>query len=360
MQAQSLGVVGLGLIGGSLAKALKTKAGARVIGMDRDAAVVRQAMEDGTLVKGAVLPPGLRGDAFAVFSGCQAVFIALPVDLIPAAADAVAAHCAGIITDVGSVKGAVMQATRAGRFVGGHPMAGSERQGYACASHTLFENAVYVLCPREGGEQDAQVLAEWAGRIGATPVLMDAHRHDAAVAAISHLPHVTAAALVRAALDGADPVTARLAAGGFRDITRIASSNASLWAGISLQSRPALSGLIRGQIDQLERFLTALEAGDEAALTDYFARAAALRDALPQRGSGALGAGAVLMVEVDDRPGVLGRIATLLGERGINIRNMRIDDARQYEGGRLRVIIDDAGRLEQARILLREAGMDCE
>lgn len=359
MQAQPLGIIGLGLIGGSLARALKLKAGAEVIGMDRDAGVVKQAIDDGILTKGAVLPADFKGDAFSIFKNCQAVFIALPVRLIPAAADAVAGYCEGIITDVGSVKGTIMRDTKATRFVGGHPMAGSERQGYACASHTLFENAVYVLCTREGAQQDAQVLADWVSRIGATPVIMDAQRHDAAVAAISHLPHVTAAALVRAALAQADPSVARLAAGGFRDITRIASSDAALWAGISMQSRPRLSGLIRRQIEQLEGFLTALEGEDEAALIDYFNQAADLRNALPQRGSGALNAGAVLLVEVDDKPGVLGRIATLLGENGINIRNMRIDDARQYEGGRLRVIIDDADKLEQAASLLRKAGMDC-
>ena len=362
-------IVGLGLIGGSVARALQQRdeADCQVVGCDRDPAVLRQAQADGAIAQGLVLAPQAEETDFAPLEGCALVLICLPTALIAPVARALAAQLPGaVLMDVASVKAPVMDAVAGLRFIGGHPMAGSERTGYACSTPRLFEDAVWCLVPppREAYPGDlADDLAGVAGfvsRLHAHPLIMSAARHDAAVAAISHLPHVVASALVRAALVDADEVTAGLAAGGFRDITRIAASDGQLWQGISRENRGPLLESIRRMEAELAAFRTALERDDAAALTEGFTSAAELRADIPAAGHGALPADTSLSLDILDRPGSLARITTLLGDANISIRNLSILHARQYEGGRLRLYLGDRSQLGLARELLEHAGYRCE
>jgi prephenate dehydrogenase len=208
--------------------------------------------------------------------------------------------------------------------------------------------------------QDIHWFEELIRLCGATPLHMDAADHDRAVAAVSHLPHVAAAALSLLAARADEGSLSHLAAGGFRDITRIASSDPSLWAGISLQSRTMLLPLVKAYAALLEEFSVALEASDGTALYRLFFQAAQYRNALPVDGRGALTAHGSLTVYVKDRPGELGRITTLLGENNINISNIRIRELRTYEGGCLQLLLPDSGQAVRAAWLLKEAGYECD
>ena len=367
------GVVGLGLIGGSIAKALKKRAGlTRVVGLDRKPEVLAAAIADGAIDQGALLlplEPGAASDPFSALTGCDVVFLCTPVDTLPALAQRAAAHCDGILTDAGSVKLPVLQALgHLPRFIGGHPMAGSERTGYLCSSADLLEGAVYVISAPERDtpascaqtERDAESLAELVRDMGALPMRMEAGVHDHAVAAISHLPHAVAAALSVLAAEQDDRVLSRLAAGGFKDITRIASASPSLWTGICLQSAPALLPVLDAFSDVLDRFRAAIGDGDAETLRSLFEAGAAYRSGLPASGHGALESYVTLKIQIPDQPGALAGVASLLGERGISIRNMDITNVRSYESGVLRILLHDSHQLEAAVSALTEGGYVCE
>ena len=390
-----IGIVGLGLIGGSLAKAFRRAfPDAWICGVDRKAETLARAESEGVLDEGRLFgkDDGTDScDTFEIFADCGFVFVCTPVDVTARHVARVARYCRGIVTDVGSCKTVVMRGTAALpgasgiRFIGGHPMAGSERVGYAFSRPNLFENAIYVLCVPEGTgaatEADVRELAGLVTVIGALPIFLGAEEHDRLVGLISHLPHVAASALAAVAsregmAHGDANKLRQLAAGGFRDITRIASANPDLWAGIAADGaqtlRPALDAYIavlsefRDQLGETGRTVPADRAGladhtspaDRAGLAALFEEGRAFRDSLVMGGRGALETSATLVVQLDDRTGALARIASLLGDHGIGIRNLGIVNSRGYEGGCLHVQLDET-LLEAARRVLQGSGYEC-
>ena len=316
-----VGIVGLGLIGGSLAKAIHGRTGIKeIVAIDKDEASLKMAKEEGVITESSC-------DDVRILSGCDVVILCAPVDVIKNMQDDLAKVEIGMITDVGSVKQPVVDAIRLPNFVGGHPMAGSERYGYACSNGSLFENALYVICLPEYSEVSANMLQnfeELIRAIGAIPMRMTAKEHDERVAAVSHLPHIVASSLSLLMANRDDGALSRMAAGGFRDITRIASSNSKLWAGITSNSREALLPILDEYIDTLTKWKTALENNDSAELEKLFAQGAIYRDHLDINLRGALEASATLNVHVEDKPGELARITAILGKGNINIRNINI------------------------------------
>jgi prephenate dehydrogenase len=360
-----VGIVGLGLIGGSLARALKMKAGIpRIIAFDMDQKTLSQAMDDRMIDQSHLLvQQPIDTLDFSALTEAELVFICTPVQSIPALADRIAVFCKGLLTDVGSTKSSICSAVQTKQFVGGHPMAGSERVGYGASVAGLFENAVYVLCLANPDSslppnlrKSIQQLENLICSIGAFPMRLTPEIHDLAVAAISHLPHVAASSLALLVARSDQGALARLAAGGFRDITRIASSDAALWTQICISARPALLPLIHAYRDTLAEFAAALDQSNEQALLHLFAEAADYRNNLPVDGRGALEALSSLTVYVPDKPGELGRVTTLLGSHGINIRNIRIRDVRTYEGGCLQILLPDGRQAKDAAARLKEAG----
>ncbi len=396
-----IGVVGLGLIGGSLAKALAGRAKALVVGIDPDPAVIEKALADQVLVRGGVMPlqaegqstgqsqsgrsiitafhtqtgktapssdldwpaPAQTDSVFSLLSDCRFVFLCTPPATIPDLVRQIRPFSQAILTDVASVKKPVLDQIPDDRFIGGHPMAGSEKHGYANARENLFENAVYVLCLPEHSAitvLEYRQLERLVRSIGASPLSLEPQTHDKAVAAVSHLPHVAAAALsLLAARQGDDNLT-RLAAGGFRDITRIASSDAGLWSQISLESRDQLLPLIDQYIAILQEFRHELSDGDLDHLRQYFFQASQYRGSLPVDGRGALLTQSILNVYIPDEPGVIGKVTTLLGNHAINITNLRIREFRTYEGGSLQLLLPDSAQAARAAWLLKEAGYECD
>lgn len=352
-----VGIVGLGLIGGSLAKAIHGRTGIKeIVAIDKDEASLKMAKEEGVITESSC-------DDIRILSGCDVVILCAPVDVIKNMQDDLAKVDIGMITDVGSVKQPVMDAIRLPNFVGGHPMAGSERYGYACSNGSLFENALYVICLPEYSKVSANMLQsfeELIRVIGAIPMRMTAKEHDERVAAVSHLPHIVASSLSLLMANRDDGALSRMAAGGFRDITRIASSNSKLWAGITSNSREALLPILDEYIDTLTKWKTALENNDSAELEKLFAQGAIYRDHLDINLRGALEASATLNVHVEDKPGELARITAILGKGNINIRNINIRNFRTYEGGQVSLLLGTTKEAVEAYALLKEAGYVCD
>ncbi|MBC7544316.1 MAG: prephenate dehydrogenase/arogenate dehydrogenase family protein [Candidatus Sericytochromatia bacterium] len=270
-----IGVSGLGLMGGSLALALRRHAGLAVLGHDPAPGVAELAVSRG-IIDAVADPAALRA--------CPVIFVAAPLRYLDSAFDALAG-ATGIVTDLGSTKGPVIgtgEARFGGRFVGGHPMAGSEKIGLDGADADLFQNAVWVLTATANTDPAALTTLETLlPRIGARVVRVPAPEHDAAVAMISHLPYLLACALVETAQRQPDQATLRLlAASGFRDTTRLALSNPILGRDMCLTNGAAIHHLI----PQLQAVLTdwaeLIATGDGSALDTVLQRAAAWRGAL--------------------------------------------------------------------------------
>lgn len=363
-------IIGLGLMGGSAARAIRARWPRlrHLTAMDTGGAALREALGTGTADEIHVLRRTACFDppAQAALAAADLILVATPVAVLAETIRAAAAVSPALITDLGSVKQPVLQAAGTGRIIGGHPMAGSERRGFACSSASLFENAVYVLCPSPGYaggdlDRDLALLDDLIAAVGARPRRMDPAAHDAAVAAISHLPHVVAAALVNTVVSDENDWMA-LAAGGFRDITRIAASDSALWAGIVRGSRADLLPAIGRFEAQLAAFRKALAADDAESLeqlAQLFEAASNRRGALPARGSGALTAETLIQIELQDRPGEIAVVATLLAVRGINIKNIGMVHARQYEGGRIQLYLSSGNQAAAALDILRGAGYEC-
>jgi len=278
-----LAIVGVGLLGGSLAKAARTHAIAReIVGIGRDEGRMRPALTDGTLDRITTdLAAGLRGADRVVL----AATVLANETLLPAVWQAAASGA--LITDVGSTKRGIVAVAerlvpsrRDVQFVGSHPMAGSEKAGYAVARGDLFQGATVVVTPAEFNTPAAvKSVGELWSAVGGRVVTLEPDAHDRAVAAISHLPHVVAWALVDA-VARFEPDAFTVAARGFKDTTRIAASDPDVWREILLANRDAVVASVaafRTALDDLERLVAR---GDAAALTALLARVKAQREKL--------------------------------------------------------------------------------
>ncbi|MBK9178296.1 MAG: prephenate dehydrogenase/arogenate dehydrogenase family protein [Acidimicrobiales bacterium] len=324
-------VVGLGLIGGSVGLALRAR-GWRVAGRDRDPERERRALAEGVL------------DAIGSDPGAEITFVATPVQEVPAAVRAALAAGPGLVTDVGSVKAGLVEAVGDPRFVGGHPMAGSEQEGLDGADPTLFEGAVWVLTPT-ATTPDATLAAVGAvvASMGAEVVVLAPARHDALVAVVSHVPHLTAATLMALADQRAEEHAAllRLAAGGFRDMTRVASGHPGIWPDICAENRTAIVDSLDALIEGLADLRDLVDKGDRAGLLAVLERARAGRLNLPARGARPPEL-AEVRVPVPDRPGVLAEITTLAAELAANISDMEIAHSAEGDRGVAILLVDQA------------------
>lgn len=326
-------VVGTGLIGTSVAMAAG-RVGCEVSGWDADAAILAEATRRSGLRPFPTLEDAVR-DA-------DVVVVATPIGTVPElVARSLAAAPDAVITDVGSIKSHLLlevqrRATEGDmpRYVPGHPMGGSERSGPEHASASILDGIVWVLTPAgSANPQMTHRLESWVLRIGARPVRMDAGRHDRLVAFVSHLPQVASTALMAlvATEEADEPDILMLAAGGFRDLTRLASSNPALWSDILLANAPQIAGAIDLYVARLQELRDAILGGAGPRVEQTFAQAKEARlklAAKPQVRSGV----AVLQVPVPDRPGALAQLTAALGEGGVNIEDLQI--VHSPEGGR--------------------------
>lgn len=316
-------ILGTGLIGSSLGMGL-AELGWEVVGWDLDAGVADRALRVGAVAR--VAP-----DREAAVEGADLVLLAGPPAAVVATLPELDTEA--LVSDVAGVKAPVVAAgAHLAHFVGGHPMAGREITGPEAASPALFRGAAWVLVTDGAEAGDLERMEGIVSRLGALPHRMSADAHDAAVAAISHLPQVVAAALLRQA--AASPATLELAAGSFRDLTRVASSDPEAWAEL-LVANPAAAAAVRGFAARLAAWATAMDAGDGDAL------AAALRSAQATRAD--LGPQMVAVrVALADRPGELARVGHAFEASRVDVRDLQLRHAPHGGGGILSVFVRSA------------------
>lgn len=347
--ADRVAVLGTGLIGTSIAMAAE-RVGDAVRGFDTDAGVLARAAERSGLAPAATLEECVAGATVTVVS--------TPIPAVPAVvAEALRLAPDAIVTDVASVKSHVASEIRGvagaddlARYVGGHPMGGSERSGPDHASASVVDGIVWAL--DEGAEPTALERVEaFVGKLGARPVRLDADRHDRLVAMVSHLPQVASTALMglAAAEEAGEPELLLLAAGGFRDLTRLAASSPRLWSDILVANADAIGRAIALYVERLSRLREMIEAGVVGEVERAFGEAKDARLSLAAKPQVKAGV-AVLQVPVPDRPGVLAELTAAMSQAGVNIEDLQI--VHSPEGGRgtvhLTVAADAAPDAERA------------
>jgi prephenate dehydrogenase len=348
-----LGIIGVGLIGGSVGLAARERLGATVRGYDCSAPRLDQALARGAIDRACE-------DLADAVGGADAVFVAVPVGGLPGAVGEALSHAgpACVVTDVGSTKRAIVAAHDDERFVGGHPLAGAESAGVEHARADLFDGATWYLTPTE---RTSGVLYERLHRlvhgIGARPAAIGADAHDTILATVSHLPHVLANVLVAQAARALDDGDERLPATGpsFRDATRVAGSSSAIWTDIYISNRDALAAEIEATIARLGSVRDALLAADAAGLTAWNDAAASDRRRLLEA---QLAGGHVfeLRASVPNRPGVVAQIALELGRAAVNIADMALYPAADMSEGVVALWVAGAEAADRAQELIVKLG----
>lgn len=354
----SIVIVGVGLIGGSLGLAIRRKhPDARIIGISSPAAL-QNALEMGVITGGCGY-----GEMEQAVRDADLVFLCTPIHRIQGLLTLLAPLLreGTLVTDVGSTKRAItrhaVEVLPAGvHFVGGHPMAGSESRGVSAADPFLFQNAIYVLSPADGVPEEAvNALSGLLGETGARVIIMEADLHDRIAAAVSHLPQLLAVALVEMAgrLNADNAPYLRLAAGGFRDMTRIASSPFGMWDDIFRTNDDAVREVVDLYIEQLIKIRDRI--GNQA-LGEDFEIANITRSTIPKDTKGFLKTLFDVLVVVEDKSGVIAQISTELALNDINIKDIEVLKVREGEGGTLRLAFEREQEAVDAIALLGRIG----
>lgn len=362
MSATHFGFIGFGLIGGSIARALKAfLAETPVLTAFQYGALPSHSLllakEDGVLDN---ISTNLTD-----FSACDMIFLCAPVqkniEYLENLKDILSPGC--LLTDVGSVKGDIHQkVAELGLehcFIGGHPMTGSEKTGYEHSDTLLLENAYYILTPTS--RTDASMLERYTKLVrlmGAIPIVLEPREHDKITAAISHVPHIIAAQLVNLIQNSGslEPKMRLLAAGGFKDITRIASSSPEIWENICMSNKESICDILTQYQNLLEQARQMILADNTEALYHMFDIAGNYRNSISSSSKGALMASFELYVDIKDETGALALLATLLSLHGISIKNIGIIHNREFEQGVLRIEFYDKDAVAKATHVLETNG----
>jgi len=349
----TVAIAGVGLLGGSIALGMRQRFLAdRVIGLDADGEALQVAEFHGVIDESRLEPgPWLEAVDLVVLATPARTLVPLAREIAPfLRPDA-------IVTDVGSVKSGIVDALQDLRFVGGHPMAGSDRSGVANADAALLENAVWVLTPNASTDTDAVgKVRRLVELLGARPLELPPEQHDRLVARVSHLPYLASLALTSLASNDDDAdLMMLLAAGGFRDLTRVAS-------GSPVMSRDMVSaneGAVRAALTAFREALTHVEdlLDDPDALLAAAQQAKRTRDAMPIVRRSLLPPRPEVVLAVPDVPGQLARITAACGEAGVNVKEIEVLSIREA-GGAVRLAFEDQATLETAVEALRAAGYE--
>jgi prephenate dehydrogenase len=355
VKCSRLAIIGTGLIGASVGLAAKRAGVPRVVGFDPSDDALRIASERGAVDVAA-------GSVAEAVKGAELIVVAAPVADLPVrvqeALEAADGACA--VTDVGSTKVSVCAAAGDdNRFIGGHPVCGSEAHGPEFARADLFEGATWFLTPHAGTDPNCyRVLHTFVSSLGAYPVAIDAEAHDRLVALTSHLPHALSNVLVNQAgssrIEGHEPLVS--AGGALRDMARVAGANPRIWIDIFLENASALRSALAEHRRLVEQLEGALETGDAGFLARWIAEAGRhhrrlLADAYPN-----VGGLYRLRVHVPDRPGVLAGITQALGAERINIEDLEMQHLSPDRGGSLTIVVCGEEEVRRAAELLEAQG----
>lgn len=375
----TIGFIGLGLIGGSIARGIKrARPDIRIMAYMRTRSKLEQARAEGIV---DVILDGIDEN----LSRCGLIFLCTPVEYNARYLTAIRPFLreGALITDVGSTKTSIHEEIRRqgleDRFVGGHPMAGSEKTGYEHSTDHLLENAYYIVTPPTGcgvetdgcgveaicagtavrcadislsrrqSENVGRVLAV-AQAIGAIPMVLDYREHDKVVAAISHLPHLVASSLVNLVKDSdsAAGTMKQVAAGGFKDITRIASSSPEMWEQICMTNTAPIADILERYIASLTQILDQVKRRDGSAVYQLFETSRDYRDSITERARGSVEPSYEFSVDVADKVGAISTISVILAAKGISIRNIGINNNREQGEGALKIVFYDEASMNAA------------
>lgn len=361
LSSTKIGIVGLGLIGGSIAKSLSQKPEKyTIVVYDRCQESLKKAIDDNVA--------SIALHNLTQLKDCDIIFLCTPIkssilylqELAPLLTKDI------IVTDVCSTKSEIVEAAKVYEdyltFIAGHPMAGSEKSGFESSTVHLFENAYYILSPMpDTCMTKTATLIDIIYDLGAIPVIMSPKEHDFVTGCISHLPHILASTLVNLTqkVDTVDNKMITLAAGGFKDITRIASSNPSMWQQICLSNKDEILILIKKYIEDLEEIAKLLETKNESEILDFFQNAKLYRDSISSYGKGLIPRIFEINVDIEDRPGIIGEIATILGQHKINIKNLYIKNSRETEPGCLKIAFNSSEEMKLAIDILQMNNFTC-
>ena len=334
-------LIGVGLIGGSLALAIKKKHNVEMIGFDVH-------LENSKLAKQLEVIDDYTEDIQSEAEQADLIILATPVEETIKLLEEFTNYTFKedvMITDVGSTKAHILEKAKSliGKgvtFIGGHPMAGSHKSGVGSSKSHLFENAFYVLTALpQTPKKSVEKLQDWLSGTKANFQLMDPDEHDHVTGVISHFPHVIAASLVRQVKSHGhrNDLVNRMAAGGFRDITRIASSSPSMWRDIVRHNRSIILSLMDEWETEMSTVKKMIARGETKEIYQYFHSAKKYRDSMPTGKKGAILSFYDLYVDVADDVGVISDVTSILAKEKISITNIRIIEAREDVYGVLRV-----------------------
>ena len=357
MSFQEVGFIGLGLIGGSVALKLKEiYPNITIKATAGRESTIQEAYHMGLIENSHKIP-------LSEFSNCDYIFLCAPVqkniEYLQELKHIIKPDC--YITDVGSTKSKIHEeVTRLGlekNFIGGHPMTGSEKTGISNADSYLFENTYYVITPTsETPESAIDEFRTFVKNLGAIPLILDYKKHDYATAAISHLPHMISFALANLVKleDDSEETMKTIAAGGFRDMTRIAASSPIMWENICDSNTGSILSLMDLYIEQLLELRNHISNRDHQALLDYFQSAKDFRDSLTLPAKRNHSDLFEIFVDLIDEAGGIAIIASILASKGINIKNIGIINNREFEEGVLRIEFYNQESLDSASAILEK------
>ena len=357
MKLNKIGFIGLGLIGGSIAKKMKINhPECEIIATARRQETITEAYGMNLISNDILLP-------LSAFEDCDLIFLCAPVeknlDYLRELKNIVSKHT--IITDVGSTKTQIHKEVISlgleKQFIGGHPMTGSEKTGISNANEYLLENAYYIITPtKETTEEQVNEFYSLVKDLGSIPMVLDYEAHDYATASISHLPHMIAYTLVNLVkdIDDENETMKTIAAGGFKDITRIASSSPVMWESICMTNQEQLIKLMDSYIDSLSELRNDIKNSDSQILLNKFQSAKDYRDSITVRNVKSYNKVHELFLDLADEAGGIAIIASILAFKGISIKNIGIVHNREFEEGVLHIEFYDAESTDLAAELLIE------
>lgn len=354
---KKIGFVGLGLIGGSIAKAIRQYyPDYEIIAFDKSKETLALATQESVI---NVACTSIDDN----FANCNYIFLCAPVAYNTAYLKQLKeyVHNDCVLTDVGSVKTSIHKEVIAldmeENFIGGHPMAGSEKSGYVNAKPVIIENAYYILTPSaKVARERVDAYATFIESLKALPVVLDYEEHDYITGAISHLPHIIAATLVNfvKSKDDKNELMKQLAAGGFKDITRIASSSPTMWQHICLKNKDNIVNILDDYIALLETAKTSVANGAEHDIYNFFESSKNYRNSIPGGSSGPIKRMYAVYCDIIDEAGGIAAIATILAANNINLKNIGIIHNREFEEGVLRIEFYDEPSSKRAAEILQK------
>ena len=352
-----IGFIGLGLIGGSIARAVRYfYPDTEIIAHSRTRASVEQAVADGVINR-------VIDQIDEDFSDCTYIFLCAPVSsnakYLEQLKPLIGPDC--IITDVGSTKTDIHEKVTdldmEANFIGGHPMAGSEKTGYANSKRILIENAYYMITPTEKTPRKAvETYRDFVASLKALPLVIDYHTHDYVTAGISHLPHIIASSLVNLVKDEdtKDGIMKLVAAGGFKDITRIASSSPEMWEQICMTNTGNIIDMMGDYIASLKQILHSLKERQGHDIYELFETSRTYRNSISESRRGSVTPEYAFTVDIVDEPGAISTLSCILSARGISICNIGINHNREQGEGALKIVFYDEASMQQAWAQLKK------